>query len=480
MLRERNKLIVRAHKTLDICLAAGAFIAAYFIKKYFLPVPFRGLTIAPNYYIVLLMIIIIWYLTFNSFDLYASYRRRGFGKIFTNMAEAVATAMLVMILCMYILKITDVSRIMLGIFFILDIALLALSKGTAYYLLQRFREKGFNYRNILIIGSKERAKEVIDTIGDQRGSGFRVIGCLDVDHHDIGKEIKNGVKVIGTLDHVEALMRKEIVDELIFAMPLRNIENAGHYIDSAEEMGVSVRIIPDWQIHSLMYRPGIACVRFEDFLGIPTMALHTTPPNQGALLIKSVFDYIFAFTALILLLPFLVIISAAIKLSSRGPVLFTQERSGLNGRRFQAYKFRTMAADAEVRREELKDLDESDGPVFKIKKDPRIIPYIGAFLRKTGLDELPQLINILKGEMSLVGPRPPIPAEVDEYDRWQMRRLSMKPGLTCLWQIAPNRNDLSFDQWMKLDLEYIDNWSLWLDLKIILMTLRAVLAGSGR
>jgi exopolysaccharide biosynthesis polyprenyl glycosylphosphotransferase len=480
MLRERNKLIVQAHKVLDICLTAAAFISAYFIKKYYLPLPFRGLTIAPNYYIILLIIIIIWYVTFNSFNLYASYRRQTYGTVLLNMLKAVSTAMLVLILCMYILKIKDVSRIMMGIFFILDIILLGMTKGMAYFLLQRFREKGYNFRNVLIIGSKERAKDVINSIGDQRGSGFRIIGCLDVDHSEVGTDVKNGIKVIGTVSHIEKLMREEVLDELIFAMPLRKIENAGHYISSAEEMGVSVRIVPDWQINALMYRPGIAGVRFEDFLGVPTMALHTTPPNQGALLIKSAFDYVFAFTALILLLPFLLIIIAAIKLSSNGSILFKQERSGVNGRRFNVYKFRTMFSNAGQRREELKDLNESDGPVFKIKKDPRVIPYIGTFLRKTGLDELPQLLNVLKGEMSVVGPRPPIPDEVNEYDRWEIRRLSMKPGLTCLWQVAPNRNDMSFEQWMRLDLEYIDNWSLGLDFKIILMTVKAVLGMQGR
>jgi exopolysaccharide biosynthesis polyprenyl glycosylphosphotransferase len=471
---------VRAHKALDICLTALAFILAYFIKKYLLPHPFDSLTIAPNYYLVLLIIIIIWYLTFSSFDLYASYRRQGFGEIFLEMVKAASTAMLIMILCMYIFKITDVSRIMLGIFFILDIVLLVISKGMVYYLLYHYRERGFNYRNIIIVGSRDRAKEVIDTIGDQRGSGFRVIGCLDKDRDQVGKQVKNGIKVIGTIDNIEAFMRDQVVDELIFAMPLRQIENVDQYITRAEEMGVSVRIVPDWQIQSLSYRPGIASVRFEDFLGIPTMALHTTPPNQAALLIKAVLDYLFASLATILLSPFWLIIAAAIRISSRGPVLFTQERSGVNGRRFQVYKFRTMVANAETMREGLKDLDESDGPVFKIRKDPRIIPYIGTLLRKTGLDELPQLINVLKGEMSIVGPRPPIPAEVEQYDRWQMRRLSMKPGLTCLWQVSPNRNDLSFDQWMRLDLEYIDNWSLWLDFKIILMTVRAVLGLEGR
>ena len=398
------------------------------------------------------MVIIVWYVTFSSLDLYASYRRRSFNEIFLNMAKAVSTAMLVMILCMYILKITDVSRIMLGMFFILDIFLLGLSKGAVYFSMYRVREKGFNFRNVMIIGSRERAKDVIITIGDQRGSGFKVIGCLDVGQEDLGRQVINGVRVIGTLDDIESFIRKEVVDEVILAMPLNKIENAGHYINIAEKMGVSVRIVPDWQIHALMYRPGIATIRFEDFLGIPTMALATTPPNQGALLIKGAIDYLLAFTALLALLPFWVIIALSIKLSSRGPALFSQERSGLNGRRFQVYKFRTMVADAEARLRHLKELNESDGPVFKIKKDPRIIPYIGTFLRKTGLDELPQIINVLKGEMSLVGPRPPIPAEVEDYDMWQMRRLSMKPGLTCILQVSSGRNDLSFDQWMKLDL----------------------------
>ena len=144
------------------------------------------------------------------------------------------------------------------------------------------------------------------------------------------------------------------------------------------------------------------------------------------------------------------------------------------------YKFRTMRADAEARRDELQALNESDGPAFKIKNDPRIIPFVGTFLRKTSLDELPQLINVLRGEMTLVGPRPPIPAEVEEYDVWQRRRLSMKPGLTCIWQSTSNRNEVGFEDWMKMDLSYIDNWSLRLDLRILLKTAAVVLTGAGR
>jgi len=229
-----------------------------------------------------------------------------------------------------------------------------------------------------------------------------------------------------------------------------------------------------------MYRPGIATIRFEDFLGIYTMALQSTPHNEGKILIKNIFDFVSALILLILLLPFFICIALAIKFFSKGPVFYTQERLGLNGRKFMVYKFRTMVDRADEMQKELAEMNEADGPAFKIKNDPRIIPWVGTFLRKTSLDELPQLFNVLKGEMSLVGPRPPIPKEVDEYSIWHRRRLSLKPGMTCLWQIAPRRNDLSFEDWVKLDLEYIDNWSLFNDFKILVLTAKAVLTFAGR
>lgn len=472
--------MVQAHKALDICLTAAAFIASYFIKRLALPAAYRGLTIVPNYYAVLLLIIIIWYLVFAWFDLYASYRRRSFISIFWDTVKAVSIGMLFLALSLYVLKITDVSRILMGMFYLLNIFLLTLSKGTVYRILQHYRKKGFNFRNVLIVGSRERAKDVINIIGDQLGAGFKVVGCLEVDSADIGNTVKNGCKVIDTIDRLEEILTEQVVDELIFAMPLKEIENVNKYIVLAEDMGVSTRIIPDWQLYRLMYKPGVAAISFEEFLGIPTMALHTTSPNKGELLIKSAFDYTFAAVAMVLSLPLFIIIAVAIKLSSRGPVFYRQERCCLHGRRFMVHKFRTMVADAEARRGEMDHMNETDGPVFKIRKDPRIIPYIGTILRKSSLDELPQLINILKSEMSLVGPRPPIPSEVEQYDIWQRRRLSMKPSLTCLWQIAPNRNDITFEEWMRMDLKYIDNWSLGLDFKIIFSTGLVMLTGAGR
>lgn len=473
-------MIIQIHKALDICLTVLAFVGAYIIKKDLLPEPFRGLITAPNYYIVLLLIIIIWYLVFRFFDLYASYRKQNFGRIFWDMVKGVFVSFLLLSSLMYFFKITDVSRIMMGIFVLFNVILLGLSKGFAYRMLIRFRAKGFNFRNILIVGSRAGAKEVIDAIGDCLEAGYRILGCLEIDENKVGEKVKNGVKIIDTIESMEKILLEEVVDELIFAMPLHMIDDIEKYISMAEDVGVVVRILPQWQIRQLGYTPNIGFLHFETFLGIPTMALTTTPNSEINLLIKSLFDYTMAAIAMIFFLPLFMVLAVAIKLSSKGPVFFKQERSGLNGRKFILYKFRTMVNNAEEEQKKLKAMNEADGPAFKIEEDPRIVPIIGTFLRKTGIDELPQLINVLKGEMSIVGPRPPVPSEVGKYDNWQRRRLSMKPGLTCLWQITPCRNDVCFEEWMNLDLKYIDNWSLRLDFKILLKTPWALLTGEGR
>jgi lipopolysaccharide/colanic/teichoic acid biosynthesis glycosyltransferase len=221
-------------------------------------------------------------------------------------------------------------------------------------------------------------------------------------------------------------------------------------------------------------------MNYEHFFQTPTFVLSATPQYRLTFPIKTAFDYLFAGMSLILLSPFFLMIACAIKMCSSGPVLFKQLRSGLNGREFTVYKFRSMVVNAEAMLPDVLKFNESSGPVFKIKDDPRITPRIGTFLRKTGLDKLPQLINVLRGEMSIIGPRPPLPAEVAEYKPGERRRLSMKPGITCIWQIQRRRNEIPFDRWMALDLEYIDNWSLWLDFKILCKTVVAVILGRGR
>jgi exopolysaccharide biosynthesis polyprenyl glycosylphosphotransferase len=221
-----------------------------------------------------------------------------------------------------------------------------------------------------------------------------------------------------------------------------------------------------------------ARVELEELDGVPLLSFATTPTNPLQLMLKRVLDIALASFLLLIGMPIAGMIALTIKLTSGGgSVLFRQTRCGLNGRSFTLYKFRTMVEGAEERRRELMHLNEMDGPVFKLRSDPRVT-RLGRLLRRFSLDELPQLWNVLRGDMSLVGPRPPIPEEVAQYQRWQRRRLAMKPGLTCLWQIS-GRNDLDFDRWMQLDLEYIDSWSPLLDLKILLKTVPVVLSGRG-
>ena len=480
MLREHSSLILDFQKVFDSAITIVSFVAAYFIKKELLPDRLANLSTTPNYYLILALIIISWYLAFKWMDVYMHYRAKPFWYFFTAVIKGCLLGMIFVSIAMYTMHIQGVSRLLIGIFLILNISFLTLFRFIVFKTLERLRTDGFNTRSVLIVGSKERAKEVIRAIEKYKSSGYRVEGCFDVEADLLGQAVENGHKVIGLVRDLEDYLRHNIVDELIFAMPLKIIKNGDRYLALAEGMGIKVRIIPDWEIHYLMYRPNIATIRFESFLGVYNMALQSTPTNEGKILLKIVFDYLSALILTFLLLPVFAAIAIAIKWTSKGPVFYTQERLGMNGRKFKFYKFRTMVNNADKIRKGLEDRNEMDGPVFKIKDDPRIIPGIGHFLRKTSLDELPQLFNVLKGEMCLVGPRPPIPKEVDEYSVWHRRRLSMKPGMTCLWQIAPNRNDLSFDEWMKLDLKYIDTWSLFNDIKILFLTARAVVTRSGR
>ena len=464
------------HTCLDIGLTVVAFILAYFLRKYVL---FKDMSEDPNYYIVLLMTIMIMYPCFNIFGFYDSFIKKRLSRILKDMLKGVTVGVVILMTIIFMIKLHTMSRILIVIFYINLLILLTISKTVIYEVLQNYENNVYNIPNILIVGSRDRAKQVIDIIRSSPKKE-KVMGCLEIDKKRINKEIVKGVKVIGMMEDLKDIILSDVVDEIIFAMSLQDIDNIDKYLLLIEEVGIQVRIIPDWHIHSLLYKPRVASIIFDDFHGLPTMLVTPTTTLQRDLFIKNIFDYSLTIIALICFIPFFIISGLMIKCISWGPVFFKQERVGLNGRKFMLYKFRTMVPDAEERLNELEHLNEADGPVFKIKKDPRIIPFAGTILRKTSLDELPQLINIIKGEMSLIGPRPPIQSEVEKYDVWQRRRLSMKPGLTCIWQISPRRNEIDFNTWMEMDLEYIDHWSLLLDMKLFLKTILVVLTGEGR
>jgi len=481
MLKERARIVSRLHRFLDLLITAAAFYLAYLLKLYVLPESYRGLLIEPDYAEILLLILVIWYFSLWYNGLYGSFRPKPLTTVFWQCVKAASVGMLALFMALYVFKIESISRLLLGMFFLIDLALLFAGKAVTHGILRKYRSQGFNFRNMLIIGTGHSAREVMGAVSEERWAGYKIIGCLNKKKSSIGQKVAEGVRVIGTYDDLEQILFKEPVDELVFATDLKQIPDVIKYVELADEMGITVRILPQWNIRRMGINPRIGSMKFENFLGVPTLGIDSTPENRGEMVFKTLLDYTVAIAGIVLTVPLWILAAVGIKLvSPGGPVLYTQTRVGQNGREFILYKFRTMVPDADKCFKQYEAQNECDGPVFKIKCDPRVLPVIGPLLRKSSLDELPQLINVLKGELSIVGPRPPLPREVGCYQYWQRRRLSMKPGITCFWQVQPKRNEISFEEWMKLDLAYIDNWSLWLDCKIMVRTAWVMLIGAGR
>ena len=329
-------------------------------------------------------------------------------------------------------------------------------------------------RDVLIVGSGPRAQALCRALCEPDGVGkndVRLVGVVDTNNHAVTDHVVQR-RLLGTLDDLETVLMRTVVDEVIVALPIKScyqqIQNAIH---TCERLGVQSTYLAD------IFQPSLGRVRYEQGHPLPIRTVMVVR-DDFRLALKRAMDIVGSALGLVFLTPLLIAIAALIKVTSPGPVLFVQRRYGLNKRLFPMYKFRTMIPDAEGLQPTLEESNEARGPVFKIAKDPRVT-WIGRLLRRASLDELPQLWNVLKGEMSLVGPRPLPMRDVGRFrEAWLMRRFSMRPGLTCLWQIA-GRSNLGFDAWVELDLEYIDNWSLRLDCLILLKTIPVVLRGTG-
>lgn len=474
-------MLARIHMIVDVFWVFLAFVVAYHAKRSFIFFSVRGLSVEPNYYLVLLIAIIIALFSFSATGCYRPYRTQSLLQIYTRVIRAVVGILFGTIILLYLLHEHNISRMLLALFVSFLTFFLLLSKGIIYYTLRYYRSRSYNTRNLLIVGVGQRAERIINAIRNHKGSGYRIIGCLTTgnDKKKEGKKyLSGGIRLLGSVSTLPIILTEDVVDEIIFAADIEKIERIDDLIRFAEHLGVNVHIVPDFQLEKIMYQPEVAAISIQDFFGYPTLALSTTPQRKNALIIKDIIDYSFAGIGVVLLAPIFLVIILLIKATSEGPAFFVQQRCGLYGRTFPLIKFRTMVKDAEQLKENLQQDNEADGPVFKMTHDPRITP-LGKFLRRTSLDELPQLFNVLVGHMSLVGPRPPLPEEVKKYEPWQRRRLSMKPGLTCTWQVN-GRNNINFERWMRLDLEYIDQWSLMLDSKILLKTVREVISFHGQ
>ena len=418
---------------------------------------------------MIVIVIPIWIASLSQLGVYKEIREKSFGNILWIIFDASLLAILIFTAFAFLLKLDVQSRTFIIILFICTFLMLSAEKISVLASLRYIRRKGYNYRVILIVGSGERVKSFISIIKSHPHWGIRILGLVDEEDR-VGMTVEDH-RVIGSFNDISRILDENVVDEVMFILPRRWLSSLEDYLKICEEVGVKATVAIDF------FNTDIARPVVTEMHGLPLLTFNAVPYNIWHLAVKRLADVVVSACGLIVLSPLFLILSLIIKMTSKGPVFFRQTRCGLNGRGFTIYKFRTMAEDAEERLEGLMEFNERNGPVFKMQNDPRIT-RIGSVLRKTSLDELPQLFNVLKGDMSLIGPRPPIPAEVKKYDRWQRRRLSLRPGIACIHEVIARR-DIDFERWMRLDLEYIDNWSLSLDARILTKTILAVFRGSG-
>ena len=344
-------------------------------------------------------------------------------------------------------------------------------KTFVFYAAWIVRRSGKNRKKIIVVGTGTRTKYFLETVNKNFGWGLDVLGLITGTIEKVGSTYY-GYKVIGDYSNFEKIIRQYNPEEIIIAISTKRFDKLRDLLEICERVGIMVRLNSDFFGHISKH------VQIDNVLGLNIISFSFSRQDEFQLFLKRVLDLIAGSLLLLILSPFMLAIAAAIYFQDGRPILYKWNVVGYNRKPIKSWKFRTMVKNADEMKKELLDKNEMKGPVFKLTDDPRILP-IGHFLRRYSLDELPQLFSVVKGDLSLVGPRPPLQYEFDEFDLWHRRKMSVKPGLTCLWQISGRNNISDFNEWAKLDLEYIDNWSLLLDLKILLKTIPAVLNGKG-
>jgi len=466
MLKERETVLRRFLIFVDSVVISLAFFFAYFLKG---ALHEPGDTLR-RYVITLLLAIPLWCLTLYANGIYLSMRTRSYIDILWAIVKSAALTFLAMGTAIYFFKHSQTSRLFLILFAGFSFGFILLEKTALFMSAHYVRRQGLNIRRLLIVGTGKRAQEFIKKIDGHPEWGFKILGAID-DEPGRGVRQVGRLNVVGCLDDIPKIFHKDAVDEVVFLVPRSRLNSLQDAIHNCETEGVVVTIAVD------LFDTMLARSSVTELDGLPLLHFKTTHAREWELLVKRIFDFAASGFGILVLSPFFLITAILIKTTSRGPVFYRQDRLGLHGRRFTLYKFRTMRIGAHDVLSDVTDLNSMTTPEFR-KRKTKWITSIGRFLRKFSLDELPQLFNVFAGHMSIVGPRPTVPDEVEKYKTWHRRRFSMKPGITCLWQVN-GRNNIAFEDWMKLDLEYLDNWSLWLDVKILVKTVPVVLFGIG-
>ncbi len=467
--RHQRRAVILLAAT-DLVLATGAFEAAYWTRT---ALPMREFQLEPDGRILVQLAVLA--AVFAAGRVTGIYSRLYVSKDSSVIADTLRQALIAalpLLAFLYLLNLAvPVSRLFLALFFAYLALLQLIQRGLAARFRGSLRRVLGAVTSVVVVGDGEKALEIARELEASERDGLRLLAIFDCGRA-LGKEAQlPGKYRIQPLDALPGMLTEQAIDEVLFAVSSERLRQLEGVFVLCDEHGVMTRLVADFLplAHSRLH--------FDRFGDRPLLTFSIAPTDDFRLLVKRGFDAVFSFSSLLVLGVPMAIVGLLVKLTSAGPVFFRQRRCGLNGRLFTCYKFRSMVADAESRRHEVEHLNEKDGPVFKIRDDPRLTP-IGSFLRRFSIDELPQFWNVLRGDMSLVGPRPAVPSEVSQYETWQRRRLRMRPGLTCLWAVR-GRDQLEFDSWMQMDLEYIDKWSLSLDAKILALSVPIVLAGRG-
>jgi exopolysaccharide biosynthesis polyprenyl glycosylphosphotransferase len=459
--------LLRAAKLFDLAAVSLTFIVAFaiasgtfnwpsFAQVLFLRIKLVNFFVFGGYLAFCALI-------FSICGLYRSHRMSRWGRRIREIL--LATTLISGVLLILPLRMQFATMLFFVVFWLLTVTVLVLLRVLGQQLLYYARSRGRNLRSIVIVGEGADAAVLGDRIEQEPTLGYRLARIIDAEMFKVPEG-----SVVQQLDSVIA---HQPVDEVLLALPINKYgpltETLVHH---CEEQGIVVRV------RSEIFHLQIARSYADDLHGIPVMTIQSGPVDGWQLVMKRFIDIVGSAALLLALAPLFAIVGLLIKLDSPGPILFTQERVGYNKRRFRVLKFRTMVIEADKQQVMLEHLNEVEGPVFKIRKDPRVT-RVGAVLRRFSIDELPQLVNVFKGEMSLVGPRPLPVRDVQRIDiQWHKRRFSIKPGITCLWQVN-GRSNIGFNDWVRMDLDYIDKWSLGLDLLILMKTIPAVFKGPG-
>jgi exopolysaccharide biosynthesis polyprenyl glycosylphosphotransferase len=435
--------------------------------------PFLGGLVDPSlqYYVLAIISALLWTRLMTGQGAYAYQRFTSYETELKTIFRVTLVGVGLLLAFTFFSRTLYIPRSLVVIFALVNLMSLAAEKALVFYVAKVFRAQGRDRRTVLLVGNESDVKRFVAAIHEHFGWGLEITGIVTSEATDNTTIL--GAPVVGNYGQFSDALHQYCVDEVIVVTGRASFNELGPVLSACELEGVAVKMVSD-----ILGRRARQ-IRADVVYDMPIVSIEWHGHEQWQLTVKRALDIIVSATALIILAPILLIIVIAIKLTSPGPVFYQWRVVGKNKRPFTGYKFRTMVVNADAIKKDLMHQNEMTGPVFKLKNDPRITP-IGHYLRKFSLDELPQLYSVLKGDMSLVGPRPPLVTEFNEFDPWHRRKLSIKPGITCLWQVN-GRNDIAdFDNWARLDLEYIDSWSLWLDFKILIKTVPTVLLGRGR